>query len=328
MYDGTAGEAIAVSTQAKKKRKVTSKVFLLGVLALVVIFLTVLSKGKFLSSSNLLNLLRQMSINAIISVGMTFCIISGGVDLSVGSVGVLSGCLAAIVMKATGNVLLGMLVGFTVGLICGLINGIIICRMNVIPFIGTMAMMTAASGVATLVTDGQTISGLPDVFVSFGQGLISGVIPVLVIIMAVVVAIGWVVLSKTEFGLNVYAIGGNEKASRLVGLNVSRVRLTIYISSGFLAALGGMLMVSRLASAQPGLMASTSMDCVAAVVVGGTSMRGGSGSMINTVIGAILMQTVTNGLNLIGLGFAYQQIITGIIIAIAVSVDMASSKKK
>lgn len=328
MHDG-AGKSLAIKTRqgaVKNPFKNAQKAFLIIALIAVLLLMTILTRGRFLSLSNIINVLRQMSINLIIAVGMTFCIIGGGVDLSVGSVGIMSGCLCGIILVMTENVPLAMAVGLLAGLVFGLINGILISKFNVLPFIGTLATMTIARGLALYITGGAIITGFPEPFLKLGVGFILG-IPIPVIIMIIIVTIGWIVLAKTEFGLNVYALGGNAKGARLAGIKITSMQIKLYVLSAFLASFGGMLMTSRVASAQPNLMTSTNLDVIAAVIVGGTSFKGGSGSMLNTIIGSVLMASLFNGLNIIGVGYEWQQVIIGAIIAIAVSVDMISKRK-
>lgn len=324
MHDGTVKGFDLKRGQSPVKN--LQKAFLLFALITVLLLMTILTEGRFLSFGNIINVLRQMSINLIIAVGMTFCIIGGGVDLSVGSVGIMSGCLCGSILVMTGNIPLAVTAGLLAGLVFGVVNGIIISKFNVLPFIGTLATMTIARGLALYITGGSIITGFPDLFLDLGVGFVLG-IPIPVIIMAVIVAAGWVVLSKTEFGLNVYALGGNTKGARLAGVKITSMQIKLYVISSFLASFGGILMTSRVASAQPNLMTSTNLDVIAAVIVGGTSFKGGSGSMLNTIIGSILMASLFNGLNIIGVGYEWQQVIIGVIIAIAVSVDMISKKK-
>jgi ribose transport system permease protein len=319
MYDGTRKNKLIF-------KKNIQKAFLIIALFAVIATMTILTKGRFISFNNIINVLRQMSINLIIAVGMTLCIISGGVDLSVGSVGIMAGSLCGVILVSTNNILLGIMAGVIAGLIFGLFNGILISKFNVLPFIGTLATMTIARGLALFITGGDIITGFPEPFLKLGVGFVLG-IPTPVIIMGIVLLLGWIVLSKTEFGLNIYALGGNAKAARLAGLRNSTIQIRIYMITALLASIGGILMTARVASAQPNLMQSTNLDVIAAVIVGGTSLKGGSGSITNTIIGSILMASLFNGLNIIGIGYEWQQITIGLIIAIAVTVDMVSKRK-
>jgi ribose transport system permease protein len=302
------------------------RLFLLSALVVVIISMTLLNP-RFLSWGNIININRQMSINLIIAVAMTYCIISGGFDLSVGSVGAMAGCLTGIILESTGNIPLAIAAGLASGGIVGIANGFVIAKLNVPPFVATLGTMSAARGVALLVTGGIIISGFPDSFNFIGTGFIFG-IPVPVIIMVIVVVIGHIVLSKTEFGLNVYALGGNFKASRLAGLENDKMIMKIYTLSGLLSAMAGIILTARVISAQPGLMQTTNLDVIAAVVVGGSSLAGGKGSIGNTILGSILMAALFNGLNIIGIGYEWQLVVIGIIVIMAVALDMISRKNE
>ncbi len=302
------------------------RLFLLSALVAVIITMTVLNH-RFLTWGNIINISRQMSINMIIAVAMTYCIISGGFDLSVGSVGAMAGCLTGIILESTGNIPLAIAAGLASGAITGIANGFVIAKLNVPPFVATLGTMSAARGVALLVTGGIIISGFPDSFNFIGTGFMFG-IPVPVIIMVIVVIIGHIVLAKTEFGLNIYALGGNFKASRLAGLENDKMIIKIYTLSGLLSAMAGIILTARVISAQPGLMQTTNLDVIAAVVVGGTSLAGGKGSIGNTILGSILMAALFNGLNIIGIGYEWQLVVIGIIVIIAVALDMISRKNE
>ncbi len=299
--------------------------FLLGSLVAVLVVFSILDP-RFMTVGNIINISRQMSINMIIAVGMTFCMISGGFDLGVGSVGAMAGCVTGILMAATGQIILSILAGLASGALTGLVSGLVIAKLRVNPFVTTLGTMTTTRGIAMAMTGGLIISDLPHAFNYIGIGFIYG-IPLPVIYMIVIVIIGHIVLSRTEFGLNTYAIGGNFKAARLAGLKNDAMIIKIYTLSGFLSALAGIILTARVVSAQPGLMMTTNLDVIAAVVVGGTSLAGGVGSMGNTVLGSILMATLFNGLNIIGVGYEWQLILIGGIVIFAVALDMVSRKK-
>jgi ribose transport system permease protein len=305
--------------------KTLQKWFLLGSLVAVVVIFTVMDP-RFLTINNIINISRQMSINMIIAVGMTFCMISGGFDLSVGSVGAMAGCLTGILLAATGNILLAIATGLASGALTGFLNGVVIAKLRVNPFVTTLGSMTTTRGIALAMTGGLIISDLPHGFNYIGIGFVYGV-PLPVIYMIVAVILGHIVLSRTEFGLNTYAIGGNFKAARLAGLKNDAMIIKIYTLSGFLAALGGVILTARVVSAQPGLMMTTNLDVISGLVVGGISLAGGVGTMGNTVLGSILMATLFNGLNIIGVGYEWQLILIGFIVIAAVALDMLSRKK-
>lgn len=280
---------------------------------------------RFLTASNLINIARQISINLIIAVGMTFCMISGGFDLSVGSVGAMSGCLAGIVLVKTGNVPLSIVSGMAAGTLAGLLNGLSISRLKVNSFVTTLGMMVIARGVALILTGGDVILGFPETFNFLGVGFVGG-IPVPILIAAVVTLAGHLVLSRTQFGLNVYAVGGNPNAARLAGLRNERIITLAFTLQGFLAALGGIVLMARVVSAQPALMQDTNLDVIAAVVVGGTSLAGGRGGMGGTILGCVLIGTLFNGLNILGIGYEWQLVAMGLIIVAAVAADQLSSR--
>jgi ribose transport system permease protein len=307
-----------------KNKTPLQKLYLEFALIGVIILMTFLNP-RFLTISNIINISRQMSINLIIGVGMTFSIISGGVDLSVGSVGIMSGCLTGITLHATNNIPLSIGVGLIAGLIFGFLNGIIIAKLKVNPFIGTLGTMVAARGIAFLTTGGYIISNFPKAFNFIGVGFVFG-LPVPIIIMLIIIIFGHILLSKTEFGLNTYAIGGNYKAARLAGLQNQAVITKIYMLSGLLSSIAGIVLTARVISAQPALMTNTGLDVIAAVVIGGAAFGGGSGTMLGTIVGTILISSIFNGLNLVGVGYEWQLVIEGIIIVGAVALDMASKK--
>lgn len=305
--------------------RILQRWFLLGSLVAVLVIFSILDP-RFMSVGNIINISRQMSINMIIAVGMTFCMISGGFDLSVGSIGAMCGCITGLMMAATGEIILSMMAGLAAGALTGLVNGLVIAKLRVNPFVATLGTMTTTRGIAMAITGGLIISDLPHAFNYIGIGFVYG-IPLPVIYMIVIVIIGYIVLSRTEFGLNTYAIGGNVKAARLAGLKNDAMIIKIYTLSGFLSALAGIILTARVVSAQPGLMMTTNLDVIAACVVGGISLAGGVGSMGNTILGSILMATLFNGLNIIGVGYEWQLILVGGIIIFAVALDMVSRKK-
>lgn len=277
---------------------------------------------SFIQPSNLLNLLRQVSINTLIAFGMTFVIITGGIDLSVGSVLGLVGALTAGLMVQGVPAIIAIIGGILFGGILGMINGFVITKGNVAPFIATLASMTIYRGLTLVYTNGNPITGFGDsyVFQFLGRGYLFG-IPFPVVIMLVVFVILYVLLHKTTFGRKTYSVGGNETAAYIAGINSNKVKIWIYGISGMASALAGLILTSRLNSAQPTAGASYEMDAIAAVVIGGTSMSGGKGRLVGTLIGALIIGTLNNGLNLLGVSSFYQQIVQGFVILIAVLLD-------
>lgn len=308
----------------------------LALIAEVIIF--TLFSDRFLTYHNQINVLRQSSINAIIAVGMTFVILSAGIDLSVGSVVALSGVISASLLKMPGMpvwvaLMMAVLGGFVVGAVSGAFSGLVIVRFRIPPFIATLAMMTILRGLAFIYTSGRPIWGLPRIFDFVGRGhLFSTVltsihpslhnaIPFPVVLMAVVFFLAYVVLNHTIFGRYVYAIGGNEEAARLSGVRTGRIKLLVYTLSGVTAAISGLILASRLGSGQPNSGIMFELDAIAAVVVGGTSLKGGRGTILGTLIGVLIIGELNNGLNLVGVQSYMQKVILGLVILLAVLLD-------
>ncbi|MBS2771294.1 ribose ABC transporter permease [Anoxybacillus sp. B7M1] len=288
---------------------------------LLCIVLSLLS-DHFLTVDNWLNIFRQVSINALIAFGMTFVILTGGIDLSVGSVLALSSALAAGLMVDGVNGTVAIAVGIAAGLVMGALNGIIITKGRVAPFIATLATMTVFRGATLVYTEGRPITGFSDQlsFQMLGRGYFLG-IPVPIILMLVIYAALYFVLKKTTFGRHTYAVGGNEEATRISGIRVDRLKIWIYSLTGGLSALAGLILTSRLNSAQPTAGTSYELDAIAAVVLGGTSLSGGRGWIFGTLIGALIIGVLNNGLNLLNVSSFYQQLIKGAVILLAVILD-------
>jgi ribose transport system permease protein len=297
---------------------------LLGFIILVAI-VSILNPS-FLEPLNLLNLLRQVAINALIAFGMTFVILTGGIDLSVGSILALSSALIAGMIVSGIDPILAILIGCILGAIMGAINGLLITKGKMAPFIATLATMTIFRGLTLVYTDGNPITGLGEnyAFQLFGRGYFLG-IPVPSITMIIAFAVLWVILHKTSFGRKTYAIGGNEKAALISGIKVPRVKVMIYALAGLLSALAGAILTSRLNSAQPTAGTSYELDAIAAVVLGGTSLSGGRGLIVGTLIGALIIGTLNNGLNLLGVSSFFQMVVKGVVILIAVLIDRKKS---
>lgn len=293
---------------------------LMGLLLLCFV-LTFLS-DNFFTLDNWLNILRQVSINALIAFGMTFVILTGGIDLSVGSVLALSSAVAAGLMAHGTNGLFAMAIGIFAGLAMGALNGVIITKGRVAPFIATLATMTVFRGATLVYTEGRPITGFSNElsFQMIGRGYFLG-IPVPVVLMLVAYAALYVVLKKTTFGRHTYAIGGNEEATRLSGIRVDRLKIWIYSLTGGLSALAGLILTSRLNSAQPTAGIAYELDAIAAVVLGGTSLSGGRGWIFGTLVGALIIGILNNGLNLLNVSSFYQQVIKGVVILLAVILD-------
>lgn len=278
---------------------------------------------QFLTVPNLINVALSIAITGILSVGMTAVILTGGIDLSVGSVAALAGVVAAMVAASgggTGSVVLGALAAVGVGLAVGLFNGVMVAQFRVPPFVATLAMMTICRGLAFISTGGGSVGNLPEGFGFLGRKVVMGV-PVPVLLMLAVFAVGWFVLKRMKFGRYVYAVGGNREATFLAGINVKLVTLTVYVLNGLLVGLAGMVLASRLGAGLPNTGLQYELDVIAAVVVGGTSLNGGRGSVIGTLWGAVFIGFLNNGLNLAKIDPYTQKIALGVVILLAVLAD-------
>lgn len=295
---------------------------LLGLIIIVVI--VSLISPRFLSVNNILNVLRQTSINAVIAAGMTFVILTGGIDLSVGSILALCGAISAAMIGAGAGVTVTLFTTLSLGMLLGVFAGIAVTKGKVQPFIATLVGMTLLRGATLVFTDGKPVStgydAAADIYAWFGTGYLFG-IPVPVFIMLGVFGLSYYVLKHTRFGRYVYAIGGNEEASRLSGVRVNRVKIAVYAISGLTAAIAGIILTSRLSSAQPTAGSGYELDAIAAVVLGGTSLAGGVGTVFGTFIGALIIGILNNALNLMNVSSYYQMIAKGAVILIAVLMD-------
>lgn len=305
-------------------------------LFLLCTLLTILT-DKFFTPENGLNVLRQVAVNICISVGMTLIVLTAGIDLSVGSVLALCSAVAVGLFKEGVQIpSLNLFIGFTVfgalvaavviGLLLGYFNGWVITRFHIPPFVATLAMLTIARGLTMLYTQGHPISNLGSSFAFLGTGWILG-IPVPVYIATAVVVAATFITKKTKLGRYIYAIGGNEQAAKLSGIPINQVKIKVYAIAGALAALGGIIVASRLDSAQPNAGLSYELDAIAAVVIGGTSLSGGKGTIWGTVMGAIIIGVLNNGLVLLNVSPFWQQVVKGSVILIAVAIDKAFEKR-
>jgi ribose transport system permease protein len=273
----------------------------------------------FLTVSNLLNVAQQTSINAIVAVGMTFVILSGGIDLSVGSIVAISGVVLGTLLQSQA-LPVALVAALGVGIICGIVNGTLVSWGGLPPFIVTLGMMSIARGAALVFTEGRPVSGFDPTFRSIATGSV-GFIPAPVIVMVAVYAVAHLVLTRTTFGRYVYAIGGNEEATRLSGVAVRVHKTAIYAVSGLMSAFAATILTARLNSAQPIAGMMYELDAIAAAVIGGTSLMGGEGSLGGTLVGALIMGVLRNGLNLLGVSSFLQQIVIGAVIVVAVLID-------
>ena len=290
-----------------------------AMLLILIVGLTV-SSQYFLTMGNLLNVLQQISILAIIAAGMTFVIIGGGFDLSVGSVIALSGSLSAMVMVRYG-VAAGIIAGLLSGILVGFINGILISRVNISPFIATLGMLVITKGVALGVKGGASVLNLPKQFSWLGSGKLLG-IPVSGFIVVIVFLIGIIVLRNTTFGIRIYAVGGNKEAARLSGVKVHRIITATYVICGFTAALAGVLLAARLRSGDPTAGVAMELFAIAAVVLGGASLHGGEGFLSQTLLGVLFIGILENGLNLMNVSYYWQQVVIGTVFILAACLGM------
>jgi ribose transport system permease protein len=292
-------------------------------LALIVVCvgLSVMSPN-FLTVSNSFDVMRQVSINAVIAFGMTLSILLGGIDLSVGSILAVSSVVAAMMMKSGHGAALAAGVALLAGAGMGSLNGVVIAKGSVAPFIATLGTMTLLRGLALVLSNGSPISDFSsNSFAMLGGGYVARLIPVPVVVMLVMFAAFWFVLSRTVFGRHVYATGGNAEAATLSGVDTGRIQILVYTLSGAMAALAGVILTSRLDSAQPTAGVGYELDAITAVVLGGTSLAGGRGWIFGTLVGALLIGVLNNGLNLMGMSAFYQQVVKGAVILLAVLLD-------
>ncbi len=289
---------------------------------LVIVFIVLcvglgLLSDRFFTVSNVINILRQSTINGIIAIGMTYVILTAGIDLSVGSILALTGVVTASLLQREGiSVPVAVVVGLSLGALLGLLNGAIITQLKVPPFVTTLGMMTIARGLALTFTEGRPITGLPDSFRVMGTGTL-GSIPMPIFVAGLAFIAGYVILNHTSVGEYILALGNNPVAARYAGINISVYTILVYVVAGILSALAGMILIARLNSAQPTAGLGYEFDAIAAVVVGGTSFAGGEGSLWGTLLGVLVIAVLNNGLNLLDVSSFYQPVVTGVVIALA-----------
>ena len=310
-----------------------------SVIALIVLCIVLsLLTDKFFTTANGVNVLRQVAVNVCIATGMTLVVLTSGIDLSVGSVLALCGAITAGLLKNglqipsadlyIGFTILGAVFGaILIGSLMGWFNGFVITKFKVPPFVATLAMLTIARGFTMLYTEGHPISNLGDNFAYIGAGSFFR-IPVPVWIAVAVVLLAVFITKKTKLGRYIYAIGGNETAAKLSGIRINKVKITVYSLGAALAAIGGIIVTSRLDSAQPNAGMSYELDAIAAVVIGGTSLNGGKGTIWGTVIGAVIIGVLNNGLVLLNVSPFWQQVVKGGVILLAVIIDKFGDKKE
>lgn len=289
------------------------------ILLLICIVATILSPN-FLSLTNLFNVVKQITVAGIVGCGMTFVILTGGIDLSVGSILGLAGVMAAGVLVSTGNVVLAILTALGIGLLCGIFNGLWVAQCGIPPFIATLGMMTLLRGCVLVYTQGAPISIKSDAYKFIGKGTLLG-IPFPIILLVVLYLIAHFVLSQTTYGRGVYAFGGNKEAARLSGISTKKTEWIVYIINGLMCGIAAIVLTARLGSAQSTTGEGIEMDAIAAVILGGTSLSGGTGYVLPTVIGAMIMGIIDNILTLLNVNPHATSIVKGAVILIAVLVD-------
>ena len=295
-------------------------------LALICIVITV-NSPQFLTQNNIMNVLRQISSNMFLASSMTMVLIAGGIDLSVGSGISMIGVMAGTFLNMNIPIPVVIIICLIAGALIGSVNGTIISRTTLPPFIVTYSIQSILKGGTYVFTGGTTVRIDNRVWTNLGTGYAFGVIPYPVIYLSVVFVIVWLVLNKTKLGRHIYAVGGNEKAARFSGINVIRTRMFVYIFSGVMAALAGMVLCARQYSGNPLAGDGAEMDAIAAVVVGGTSMAGGSGKIGGTIIGALIIGVLNNGLNLMNVNSFWQDVVKGVVILLAVFIDYIRNRK-
>jgi len=319
----TSGSATRPRLRAQRSRQI-------GTFAGLVVLCVVLwaATPHFLTISNLLNVLEQTSINAIVAVGMTFVIISGGIDLSVGSVLAVAGIALALALEGRAPAPAAIILALATGTACGLANGLLITFGRLPPFIATLGMMSVARGAALMLAEGRPISGFSEGFRALATARVLTIVPAPVLLTAVVYLVAHFVLNHTVFGRATYAIGGNEEAARLSGVHVRFHKTAVYGVAGLTSAVAAILLTARLNSAQPTAGTMYELDAIAATVIGGTSLLGGEGTLVGALIGALIMGVLRNGLNLLNVSSFFQQVVIGHVIIGAVLIDMSLKRRR
>lgn len=297
-------------------------------LVIIGIILTLMT-DSFLTTRNISNIMRQISVNVILASGMTMVIIIGGIDLSVGSVIAIAGCLCSGLITNNGIAApVAIIIAIAAGTLVGVFNGVVISRTNIPPFIVTLAMMNIGRGFARIYTKSTTILVEDETFTFIGSGKMFGNIPIHFLYMIIVIVFAGFILNKTKFGRNIFAVGDNKQAATYSGINSKKIIFMVYLIMGFLAACAGVLSSARTFSAQFNVGEGTEMDAISAVVLGGTSMTGGVGRLSGTVIGCLVIGILNNGMNILGIDSSWQYVVKGVVVLIAVFVDFMKKRKE
>ncbi len=325
MKQGNTGE-MSAAMKAQARKNMVAKYGSLVALIVLCAVMTII-KPRFLNPLNVRNILRLSSINGLLAVGMTFVCLTGGIDLSVGAVMGCAGMYSAYFAQVSMGLpwFVGVLVGLAMGILIGIFNGVCVAYLKVPAFVGTLGSMSIAKGLTFILTNAKPIPNLSDSFKYIGGGLIGGFLPLPIIIFAVILLICFLLLYKTRYGRYVIAVGGNVKAARVSGINVKRIIASVYILSGMLAALAGIIMTARVTSGVTSTGEGYETDAIAMVVIGGTSLSGGKGRLWGTIVGILMMVCLSNGLDMLGVTAYYQMIIKGFVVIAAVMLDGLSS---
>jgi ribose/xylose/arabinose/galactoside ABC-type transport system permease subunit len=327
MSEVVTGRAAGGGVRFLSRQRLAEYIILAAIVVEAVVFATI--TPQFLSVPNLINVALSIAITGILAVGMTMVILTGGIDLSVGSVVALAGVVAATLAAKSGGaggVALGVLVALAIGVGVGLFDGLVIAHLRVPPFVATLAMLTICRGLAFVVSGGRSIGDLPASFLFVGRESVLG-LPLPVVLMALVFAGGWFLLRRTVIGRYIYAVGGNRRATFFAGVNTKKVIVLTYVLNGLLVGLAGFVLASRLGAGVPNSGIQYELDVIAAVVVGGTSLTGGQGSVVGTFWGAVFIGVLNNGLNLFGVDPYMQKIALGVVLLLAVFADQAGKTR-
>jgi ribose/xylose/arabinose/galactoside ABC-type transport system permease subunit len=320
----TANDGVTLEKQTLSAKNIFSK-YGVGIALVVIVIALTFASSNFLTIENIVNVLRQVSINGILAIGMTFVIITGGIDLSVGSLVAFSGVIAASFVRGGYSIWIAILLALFASLVLGFISGFFIAERRIAPFIATLAMVTIARGLTYVYSDGKPISGFSQAYLNIGKGDFL-FIPIPVWIFALVFIICYVVLYHTSLGRYVYAVGGNEHAALVSGINVKKVKIFVYSICGLLSGLAAVVLSARVSAGLPQAGSGYELDAIAAVVIGGTSLSGGRGRLWGTIIGVLMIGVINNGMDLLNVSSYYQQIVKGCIILGAVLLDLDSNK--
>lgn len=316
----------SAAMKAQRRKNFIAKYGSLIALVLMVVIISLI-KPRFVSFINLRNMFRLASINGLLAVGMTFVCLTGGIDLSVGAVMGCAGMYSAyFAQESMGQpAIVAVLVGVAMGLVIGIFNGVCVAYLKVPAFVGTLGSMSIAKSLTYLLTDAKPIPKLSEAFKFIGGGMIGGVLPIPIIIFAIILAVCFLLLYKTRYGRYVFAVGGNANAARVSGINTKRIIASVYVLSGVLSALAGVITSARVTSGVTNTGEGYETDAIAMVVIGGTSLAGGKGRLWGTIVGIMLMICLTNGLDMLGVGAYYQMMVKGFVVILAVMLDSLSS---